>query len=62
MHHGLPQRLSFHLSLARGLDYYTGVIFEAVLTDKTVNLGSIGAGGRYDSIVSGTMTDEAAKK
>lgn len=43
--------LSFDLSLARGLDYYTGVIFEAVLTDKDINLGSIGAGGRYDNLV-----------
>lgn len=51
MREGLPQRLSFDLSLARGLDYYTGVIFEAVLLDKTVNLGSIGAGGRYDNLV-----------
>lgn len=44
-------RISFDLSLARGLDYYTGVIFEAVLTDKSVNIGSIGAGGRYDNLV-----------
>lgn len=27
-------QVSFDLSLARGLDYYTGVIFEAVLTGK----------------------------
>lgn len=45
------QGLSFDLSLARGLDYYTGVIFEAVLTEKGLNLGSIGAGGRYDDLV-----------
>lgn len=51
MRQGMPLRLSFDLSLARGLDYYTGVIFEAVLMDKTVNLGSIGAGGRYDNLV-----------
>lgn len=51
MRQGSPQRLSFDLSLARGLDYYTGVIFEAVLTDKSINLGSIGAGGRYDNLV-----------
>lgn len=51
MRHDLPQRLSFDLSLARGLDYYTGVIFEAVLMDKSINLGSIGAGGRYDNLV-----------
>lgn len=27
-------KVSFDLSLARGLDYYTGLIFEIVLTDK----------------------------
>lgn len=52
MREGMPQRLSFDLSLARGLDYYTGVIFEAVLVDRKINLGSIGAGGRYDKLVS----------
>lgn len=51
MREGQTQRLSFDLSLARGLDYYTGLIFEAVLTKKGVNLGSIGAGGRYDELV-----------
>jgi histidyl-tRNA synthetase len=47
-------RISFDLSLARGLDYYTGVIFEVVLADPPSNvkqLGSIGAGGRYDELV-----------
>ena len=28
-------KVSFDLSLARGLDYYTGIIYEIVLTDKT---------------------------
>ncbi|KAL6750380.1 hypothetical protein V8C86DRAFT_855743 [Haematococcus lacustris] len=41
--------LTFDLSLARGLDYYTGVIYEAVL--KGGNVGSIAAGGRYDKLV-----------
>ena len=36
--------VSFDLSLARGLDYYTGVIYEAVL--EGANVGSIAAGGR----------------
>ena len=31
-------QLSFDLSLARGLDYYTGVIYEAVLTGKIASL------------------------
>ena len=39
------------MSLARGLDYYTGVIYEAVLLDPTVGVGSIAAGGRYDNLV-----------
>lgn len=29
------EKVSFDLSLARGLDYYTGLIYEIVLTDKT---------------------------
>lgn len=40
----------FDLSLARGLDYYTGLIYEAVLTD-TDKVGSIAAGGRYDDLL-----------
>eukprot|EP00735_Rhodelphis_limneticus_P006330 TRINITY_DN18720_c0_g1::TRINITY_DN18720_c0_g1_i1::g.20391::m.20391 TRINITY_DN18720_c0_g1::TRINITY_DN18720_c0_g1_i1::g.20391 ORF type:complete len:481 (+),score=192.98,sp/Q2KI84/SYHC_BOVIN/55.23/6e-178,tRNA-synt_His/PF13393.1/2.3e-45,HGTP_anticodon/PF03129.15/6.3e-14,tRNA-synt_2b/PF00587.20/1.2e-13,tRNA-synt_2/PF00152.15/3.7e-05,tRNA-synt_2/PF00152.15/27,HGTP_anticodon2/PF12745.2/0.025,tRNA-synt_2d/PF01409.15/0.052,tRNA-synt_2d/PF01409.15/2.6e+03 TRINITY_DN18720_c0_g1_i1:39-1445(+) len=44
-------RFSFDLSLARGLDYYTGVIYEAVLTDPSTGVGSIAAGGRYDGLV-----------
>ena len=43
--------LSFDLSLARGLDYYTGVIYEVVLTDGSAQMGSIAAGGRYDNLV-----------
>lgn len=42
--------LSFDFSLARGLDYYTGLIYEAVLTD-TNRVGSIAGGGRYDGLV-----------
>lgn len=41
------QFVSFDLSLARGLDYYTGVIYEVVLTDGTSQIGSIAAGGRW---------------
>lgn len=35
--------------MARGLDYYTGMIFEAVLNDE--NIGSISGGGRYDNLL-----------
>ncbi len=38
------------LSIARGLDYYTGPVFEAVLLDAP-EFGSVIAGGRYDSLV-----------
>ena len=41
--------LVFDISLARGIDYYTGVIFE-VLPPKKINLGSIAGGGRYDNL------------
>ncbi len=37
-------------SIARGLDYYTGMIFEANLT-SIAGFGSICAGGRYDNLV-----------
>ncbi|RZC49568.1 hypothetical protein C5167_017992 [Papaver somniferum] len=47
-------RVVFDLSLARGLDYYTGVIFEAALKSGTDQVGSIAAGGRYDNLI-GTL-------
>lgn len=48
---GVLHRITFDLSLARGLDYYTGVIYEAVLLDPSIGVGSIAAGGRYDNLV-----------
>lgn len=41
--------IKFKPALARGLNYYTGSIFE--LTVKGSNLGSIGGGGRYDNLI-----------
>jgi histidyl-tRNA synthetase len=41
-------RLKFDFSLARGLSYYTGCIFE--LTSKDL-AGSLGGGGRYDGLI-----------
>jgi histidyl-tRNA synthetase len=47
---GVPQNvLQFEPSLARGLDYYTGMIFEVILSDYPV--GSCGGGGRYDKLI-----------
>ena len=40
--------LEFDITLARGLNYYTGAIFEVVAND--VEMGSIGGGGRYDDL------------
>jgi len=42
-------RLQLDVTLARGLNYYTGVIFE-VESPKTVQIASIGGGGRYDDL------------
>lgn len=42
------QQLSIDFTLARGLNYYTGVIFE--VKAKDVQMGSIGGGGRYDDL------------
>jgi histidyl-tRNA synthetase len=41
--------LDLDVTLARGLNYYTGAIFE-VVAPKTVAMGSIGGGGRYDDL------------
>ncbi|MXN90114.1 histidine--tRNA ligase [Flavobacterium sp. Sd200] len=41
--------LDLDVTLARGLNYYTGAIFE-VTAPKGVDLGSIGGGGRYDDL------------
>ena len=40
--------LTIDLTLARGLNYYTGIIFE--VKAKNVQIGSIGGGGRYDDL------------
>ena len=36
------------LGIARGLDYYTGVVFEAI---PDIDVGSVGGGGRYDKMI-----------
>ncbi|XP_068273264.1 histidine--tRNA ligase, cytoplasmic-like isoform X3 [Nyctibius grandis] len=64
---GIAGEISFDLSLARGLDYYTGVIFEAVLlqqenehVEEPVSVGSVAGGGRYDGLVG--MFDPKGRK
>jgi histidyl-tRNA synthetase len=44
-----PDRYTLDLTLARGLDYYTGPVFEATVTEPKV--GSVGGAGRYDGLV-----------
>lgn len=45
----LQASLEIDVTLARGLNYYTGAIFE-VAAPKNVAMGSIGGGGRYDDL------------
>lgn len=45
---GIEQELVFDITLARGLDYYTGAIFE--VKAEGIELGSIGGGGRYNNL------------
>lgn len=47
---GLPEnRVSLDVSIARGLDYYTGTIYETLLGDLP-GIGSVCSGGRYDNL------------
>jgi len=47
---GIPEgRFKIDLSIARGLDYYTGTIYETFLTDLP-GIGSVCSGGRYDNL------------
>ena len=49
---GMPaEAWRIDLSIARGLDYYTGTVYETVLTDYP-QIGSICSGGRYDDLAS----------
>jgi histidyl-tRNA synthetase len=49
---GIPEdRIRIDLAIARGLDYYTGTIYETFLLDKP-EIGSVCSGGRYDDLAS----------
>jgi histidyl-tRNA synthetase len=54
-----PERIRIDPSVVRGLEYYTGAVYEAELTlvtpdekGRPVRFGSVGGGGRYDGLVS----------
>jgi len=44
-----PERIRLDFSIARGLDYYTGTIYETFL-DALPGIGSVCSGGRYDNL------------
>lgn len=46
-----PGRVVADLKIARGLDYYTGTVYETLLLGSE-KLGSVASGGRYDSLAS----------
>ncbi len=47
-----PEKLKYSPRIVRGLDYYTGIVFETFLKGKE-RYGSIASGGRYDKLVEG---------
>jgi histidyl-tRNA synthetase len=60
-----PDRIRIDPSVVRGLEYYTGPVFEAELlfdtTDedgKPIRFGSVGGGGRYDGLVSRFLDEQ----
>ncbi len=49
---GMPEsRFKLDLKIARGLDYYTGTVYETILNDYP-QVGSVCSGGRYDNLAS----------
>ncbi|HEX3150951.1 MAG TPA: histidine--tRNA ligase [Gemmataceae bacterium] len=55
---GVPEgRLKVDLSICRGLDYYTGTVYETFLLDKP-EIGSVCSGGRYDNLA-GSFTKQS---
>lgn len=54
---GVPDKyFKIKLTIVRGLDYYTGTVYETILNDYP-NLGSVCGGGRYDNLA-GFYTDQ----
>lgn len=51
---GVKEQCLFNPFLARGLEIYTGTIYEIFLSNKTI-MSSIGSGGRYDNAIGGLM-------
>jgi histidyl-tRNA synthetase len=60
-----PDRIKMDFSVVRGLEYYTGAVFEAELLAEIPNekgqkvvFGSVGGGGRYDGLVGRFMKED----
>ena len=54
---GVPEEnFAIDLTIARGLDYYTGTVYETIMTDHP-EIGSVCSGGRYDDLA-GYYTDK----
>ena len=53
---GIDNKCEFSIGLARGQNYYTGMVFEVFDKSNTVT-SSIGAGGRYDNIIGNFIND-----
>jgi histidyl-tRNA synthetase len=50
--HGVPEKnYAVNFSIARGLDYYTGTVYETTLDDHP-QIGSVCSGGRYENLAS----------
>lgn len=45
---GFEENLNINLGVVRGLDYYTGLVFEVL--DEDIKIGSLGSGGRYENL------------
>ncbi len=62
--HSLAQGEDFFFdkSLARGLDYYTGSIFELKADKNNVATLSIGSGGRYDNLIGSFVKNSAIRR
>ncbi|WP_129596119.1 histidine--tRNA ligase [Anaerophilus nitritogenes] len=55
---GVPKKFyNINLKITRGLDYYTGTVYETMLDDY-LNIGSICSGGRYDDLAQNYTTEK----
>ena len=48
--YGIEDYALIDFGIARGFDYYTSIVFEAI-ADNDLGIGSIGGGGRYDNLI-----------